>query len=467
MRKCVLFCFVWMLAVLAPGALARAYGGQVQVEREIVQSSREDGREFTLTARVWTEDPLGPREPGRVLVADGGREELAPALARLAAEAEREEGPVCLVILAGEGEAPAGEEGLKMQRSVQRVRERGGQSFVCGGDGWQVLASAPAEGHFFPLGEEEACREAARKQAEGAYEVAIREVVDGRFTLTVEERERLKEEGAKVRAVGDNWVIEWLAEMPRGREEAWAGQWTVEAKEGFLGGNGVAVSGGGSGVFLEGRLVRAMPESLANVGVKLRIRDAEARVFLGETVPTALGGQALEEWMAGWGEELDLYWEDVGTTEQLGRLKPWQSTVYTLRAVFTPKGNGAGAAGPPVGAVSAEGQYEVRVLPGVLQVRVEGDGLSRGDRLPLRVEGGGQVANLTARAEADPQGGGLVLGASLGGLPYGKYTVTPLGAVGGSLLPAQECLLGVCREDDTVDVARRFGVVKFTAGGES
>lgn len=467
MGKAMVFCLACGLLLFGCGGAAGAYGGQVRVEKTIEQSSRGDGREFTLSYRLWTEDPLAPREPGRVLEADGRGEDLLPALKRAAVEAEKGGGPVCLLILVGEGEAPKGEDALQMQRCVQRVREQGGQSFVCGGEGWEALASAPLDGHFFLPDEEEACREAARRQAVGAYDVEVREVVDGRFTLSVGERERLKASGARVRAVGDGWVIEWTAELPRAADEPWTYGWTIEAKESFAGGNGVPVSAEGSGVFIEGRRVAQPPEALANVGVKLRMRDAEAKIFLGETVPVALSGQGLEEWMTGGGEEASLYWEDVGTVEQLGRLKPWESTTYTLRAVFTPKGSGAGAAGPPVGPVTVRGQYRVQVLPGVLRVRVSGPGITWGSRLPLKVEGGGRTYNLTALPEADPQGGPVVLEAVLGDLPYGKYTVTPLGAVGGQLLPAQECLLGVCREDDTVDVKRRFGVVKLTVGEDS
>jgi len=472
MKKCARFFGTSLLWLLLLGGLSWAGAASVEIktERTIVQAQRGDGREFTLCTKVWTEDPLGLREPCKVLVADEKDGELAPALERIASEARKGEASVCLVLLAGESEPPEGEKGLRMLRSVQRVRDAGGQSFVCGKEGWEAFASAPADGHFFAPGEKDSCLDAARRCAADAYDVDVVEALDPRFTIAPQERRRLKEAGAQVRLVDGNWVVTWTVELPCDQNEPWVSEWTVEAKTAFPGGNGVAVCGEDEGVFLEGRQVAELPEVKANVGVNLSLRDVDTKIFLGETVPTVLGGESIEDKMLGGGPEwfgkgitgtFSFQWEDVGTVEQLGRLIPQESTGYRLRVVFTPKGPGSGAAGPPVEQMAAEGSYTVSVMPGVLRVQVVGEGLDRNSSLALRVESKAVSRTVIARPEADPEGGGLVLAAVLDDLPFGKYTVTPGVMADGKKLRAQECLLGVCREDDTVDVARRFGVVKF------
>lgn len=474
MKNCVRFFGLGLLWLLALGGVFRAgaYGGPVRTERSVGQTAREDGREFTLRTQVWTENPAGLREPYEILTAEG-TERLAARLEHLADAAERGGAPVCLVILAGDGAPPAGEDALAMLRSVQRVKELGGRAFVCGGEGWQVLASAPAEEHLFAPGREDDCAEAARRWAEGLYEAQVVERLDPRFTISLEERGRLEEAGAQVRAEGAGWVVTWTAELPRGRDEPWAGEVTVEAKAAFPGGNGVTVCGEDAGVFLEGKRVAGFPQVRANVGVKLDVRDAGAKIFLGETVPVTVGGGCVEDVMTGGGPQwfgksaagtFSFQWEGVGALEGLGKIKPQESTEYRLRVAFTPLGSGSGAAGAPVGRTTAEGCYRVTVMPGVLRVQVAGEGLDRNSTLALRVEGKDVARTVVARPEADPQGGGIMLAAVLDDLPYGKYTVTPGVMMDGRRLPAQECLLGVCREDDTVDIARRFGVVKLEAG---
>ncbi len=463
-------CLLWALLLCALPR-AGAYGGQVVMERDIEPLAGQAGRAFTLTTRVWTQDPLGPREPWPVLALEEGGGALDAALERAVKEAEKEGGPVCLVILTGGAQAPRGERALSMQRSVQRVRDLGGRSFVCGGEGWQALSSAPVAGHFFAPGKEEDCKEAARRRAAGAYEAEAVEVLDPRFTLPLEERERLEKEGARVRLSGESWAVAWPIELPRGQKDPWEAKWTVEAKEAFPGGNGVDLCGEGSGVFAEGRPIAGAKEAKVNVGVSLKLEDAGEKIFLGETVPVAFGDGTIEDRMLGGGPQwygrgvtgtFSYQWEGVGTLSQLGRLKPPESCDYRLRVVFTPKGTGKGSAGPPAEQTAAEGVYRVRVMPGVLRIQVEGPGVHRGRSLAFRVEGPGVSRTVVARPEADPQGGGLTLAAVLEDLPYGKYTVTPGVAMDGKALKPQECLLGVCREDDTVDVSRRFCTARFT-----
>ncbi len=411
-----------------------------------------------------------------------GQQNFPAALALAADLAEESSLPVCLVILAAGGGAPAGEKALLCQNGVQRVRELGGKSFVGvlespegeAKDFWQSLASAPGEEHFFFDVNPAPCLEAAGKHAAGAFAVEVREKLDPRFTISPQERDRLEEAGARVRQAGGMWQVSWPVELWGDRP--WEGKLALEAREDFPGGNGVPAGAEGAGVYARGGQIGEFPPVKANVGVSLVLENRQAEIFLGETVPSLWEGEKIQQAMVqgpapnwygkGRTGAFSFQWETaagaaVGTSDELGKIKPRADTDFRLRAAFTPKGSGAGAAGKPVGRLEAEGTYAVSVKPGVLRVRVFGEGITRESRLVLAVSGPGQSYALTARPEADPQSGKLVLEAVLQNLPYGKYTVTPLGAGGKGLAP-QECLLGVCRENDTVDTARRFGTVRFS-----
>lgn len=549
MKKYVQIFWTGLVALCLLGIPVRAgaYAGEIRTQRVVEQTEREDGREFTLTYKVWTEDVLGLRKPCRVLlvvehsaaaesqsekmekqlrafleelaeetpetgvalIRAGGRVEAGPVLPvgesaesllaywreqppqgqanfpaalSLAAElAEESDGPVCLVTLAVGGQELEAESILRCQDAVQRVRELGGQAFVSmgqeAGEEWQSLASAPVEEHFFTGKDPEPCLQAARQYAVGAFTVEIRERLDPRFTLSWQERRRLESTGAQVTRKDENWEVIWQAELPGDRDRPWSGQLTVEAQKDFPGGNAVPISAEGSGVFAEDRQVGEWNPAGANVGVTLALQQEQAEIFLGETVPTRLQGEAIDARMtagipANWyGKSstgvFSYQWETesgtpVGTTEQMGKSKPEKDTAWRLRVTFNPTGSGAGAAGKPVERLSAEGTYKVTVVPGVLRVRVTGDTITRHTTLPLQIEGAGRTYTCTARPEADPQTGLLTLDAQLTGLPYGRYTVTPMAPFAGKNFPSQTCLLGVCNENDTVDTARAFALVKFS-----
>lgn len=405
-----------------------------------------------------------------------------PAALTLAADlAEESSLPVCLVILAAGTEPLSGEKALLCQSQVQRIRELGGRSFVGVLEDlekendafWQSLASAPGEEHCFFHADPALCLEAAGKHTAGAFQVEIRERLDPRFTLSLPEQSRLEKAGAQVQQAEGMWQVSWPVELYGDRP--WEGDLTVEARADFPGGNGVPVGAEGAGVYTQGGQIGEFPPVKANVGASLVLENQQAEIFLGETVPSLWKGEKIHQAMMkgpapnwygkGRTGAFSFQWETeagaaAGTSEELGKTKPRADTVYRLRAIFTPIGAGTGAAGKPVERLEAEGTYAVSVKPGTLRVRVFGDDITQESRLALAVSGPGQSYVLTACPEADPQSGKLVLEAELKNLPYGKYTVTPLGAAGKGFAP-QECLLGVCRENDTVDTARRFGVVRF------
>lgn len=76
------------------------------------------------------------------------------------------------------------------------------------------------------------------------------------------------------------------------------------------------------------------------------------------------------------------------------------------------------------------------------------------------LRGQGLTIYRQALPDPDPQSGRPELTVQFTGLPYGAYTVSAIGGGDGEQL----CRLGVCQEDDTVDVSRRSAVLFFAAG---
>lgn len=457
---------------------------------------------------VWGPAPASEGKDGLLAQAEGYTPQGAPqhraALEQAAGLAEGHTGALGLALLSCQPAAPAGDQALACQASLQRIREAGGRSFVgvCaspgaeGAAGWDTFASTPAEEtvSFWQEGSPAPCLEQAYRHTVGAREVEIIERLDPRFTLSAQARQELAQAGARAARKGGAWEVAWEAELPRSKGDPWEASLTLEACGDFPGGNGVPVSREGSGAWQDGGLLAAFPPARANVGVSLALGSVETEIFLGEAVPTQLEGESVEALLGlippAWQGQartgaFSYQWETeegtlVGPLGQLGKLIPQASTSYRLQVAFQPLGSGAGAAGPPVGRATAEGAYQVRVVPGTLRVRAAGPGTGRDSRLPLSIEGAGQKYTVTALPEADPQGGGLVLEAQLTGLPYGVYTVTPLpdaqgwgapddaGGIGlaqaawqaAALMPTR-CLLGVCQEDDTVDVSRRYATASI------
>lgn len=415
-----------------------------------------------------------------------GAPSYAAALEMAADLAEASPFPACVATLACQPGALAGAEALSCQASLQRVREAGGRSLVAllaqtgeeDGALWGALASAPLEGSFFPAASSPApCLEQAYRRAAGVWQVQVIEKLDPRFTLSPQECARLEATGARAVCQAGRWQVEWEVELPRGKDAPWQAALSIEPKRDFPGGNGVAVSLEG-GVWQEGASLVGFPPVAANVGVALQMKDVKAEIFLGEALPTRIGGGSVEARMLGMAPNwygqgktgaFSYQWETAsgmpaGSLKQLGESVPQASVSYRLRAVFTPYGSGAGAAGPAIGQVAAEGVYQVRVVPGTLRVRATGPGITQESRLALTVEGQGQRYELIALPEADPQGGGLALVAQLAGLPYGKYRVVPQDAPPGLGAKPAVCLLGVCLEDDTVDTRRSLASVVWGGG---
>lgn len=185
----------------------------------------------------------------------------------------------------------------------------------------------------------------------------------------------------------------------------------------------------------------------------------EETLFLGEAVPSRVGGASLRELLLReFGEEgeLECWWVGpqgrVGLDE-LSRQRPREETDYQISAVLRRKGQSDRW---------LHLCYRVRVVSGSVRVRADGPCAVAGETVLFRLEGSGMCLYQAAAPEVGPQGGPRVLAAEFTGLPFGVYTVT---AVGSSQEPEQEeCYIGVCRENDTVDPGRCESIAEFTLG---
>lgn len=183
---------------------------------------------------------------------------------------------------------------------------------------------------------------------------------------------------------------------------------------------------------------------------------AEEAVFLGETVPLRHNGlpltEACREALGGGEGELSLTWtspQGPKALEELGRQRPKTDQNYRLNACLR---------GPDGQEQRKELLYRVRVESGSVLVRVEGKNPSPAGTALFRLQGEGITLYRLARPEADPMGGPAALEALFTGLPYGVYRVA---AMEGSAADEQICRLGVCQDNDTVDLSRRHGVLRF------
>lgn len=185
----------------------------------------------------------------------------------------------------------------------------------------------------------------------------------------------------------------------------------------------------------------------------------EETVFLGESVPLRLEGRPLAELareLFSFGEgDLELSWTSPQGSlplEELGREKPTEDRDYLLKAALR---------GPDGAVRHKELVYRVRVATGAVAVRAQG--AQAGESMLFCLRGQGLTIYRQALPDPDPQSGQPVLTAQFTGLPYGVYTVSALGGGDGEQL----CRLGVCQEDDTVDVSRRTALLLFAAGPDA
>lgn len=224
---------------------------------------------------------------------------------------------------------------------------------------------------------------------------------------------------------------------------------------------------------------------LPNVGtgpsLRMPVQDMEGELFLGEHVRLSNSEGSIERQMIGLSDNdylrlLECYdvttrWEtkdetSIGDGKALQRLTPAADRTYRLRISISSKRGEVHSLAPPVPLMEYESLYRVQVKAGTITVRVDTGGTtpSEEDELAFRArKESGELFTCTVTPETDPETGNAFLSGEFSGLPYGVYTVFPVGEAE-ALCAGQSrlCFLGVWDKDDTVSVHRATAAAEFT-----
>lgn len=224
-----------------------------------------------------------------------------------------------------------------------------------------------------------------------------------------------------------------------------------------------------------------LPDLGGNFSLKLPVHDVEAELFLGEHVRLSTAEGSVERQIIGLSDEdyqrltegyaVSTSWETIdgtpiGEWKELQKLTPSESKTYRLRISISSKSGEVHSLSPTVPLFTYEALYRVRVKPGTITLRVNTGKkrLPEGEILRFAAKKeSGETFFCSVEPETDPETGDSFLSGEFSGLPYGVYTVSPVGEMV-ALCEEQEkvCSLGVWDRDDTVSVHRAAAAAVFT-----
>lgn len=194
------------------------------------------------------------------------------------------------------------------------------------------------------------------------------------------------------------------------------------------------------------------------LGEHVRLSTPEGSVEQ-QLVAQCLQGQHLPGYA-----ELHLAWETeggtkIGTGEELELLTPAESKTYRLTVDLVQHT----ALGGQTVLQTRQALYHVPVVSGTItvKVRAEKKHIRPEDRLHFiaRKDTGEQFSCIAA-PETDPETGVRFLAGQFTGLPYGRYTVTPVNEEAAFYeQPTAVCTLGCWDKDDTVSTHRAHAQV--------
>ncbi len=123
--------------------------------------------------------------------------------------------------------------------------------------------------------------------------VTITDVLDSRFELTAEERNRLEASGVAVTVVDGVTTIVWENQTVKTGAEKWTRTIQVKAKDDFLGGNNISTNDQPkSGVTIDGVFEAFPDQPEVNVRIDLTMGNAYEKIFLGESAPAPVAKEA-------------------------------------------------------------------------------------------------------------------------------------------------------------------------------
>lgn len=374
----------------------------------------------------------------------------------------------------------------KSMLAIKQIREMGGKAYCIllnseddekSREFWSSMVSAPLTTYFHQYyGSGEKQLNKVISDVFSTFSVNVVQNLDSRFTIAPEERTRLRQSGAKIQLNPDNsWSIQWEVEMPCSNQSPWTASLAVNTRDDFPGGNDISIDSEGSGIYKSGkRIVGFSPENI-NIPVHLAMWDEEQTLFLGEAIKIRTNNKSIEETMIkhrqpnwyGRGQTgtFSYIWEDengtaLGTLEQLAQARPRVDRVYRLRVIFTPATTGRGTTGEPVERLEETACLRIHVVSGTVKIKAEAESITSNDSILFMLEGQEITLYKEANLETDLQSGKQVLETEFTGLPYGCYTVTAL-TYSEYIENNKTCLLGICKEDDTVDTGRSYAEAKF------
>jgi len=361
--------------------------------------------------------------------------------------------------------------------SMQVLREQGVKSHVLlMGSGksaesdWSALCSAPLENHYRECFQGQLLEEMDRlfRHIADSTTVSVVQALDTRFQLTEKEYARLsQEEVSVIEKENGETLIAWEAELPYNSENPWKTELEFEAKKDFPGGNDVGMDGEESGIYWGEKQISKCPDMEINVPIRISLKDIEDDIFLGEKVKTTLLRQNVEEKLLGnlipnWygkGETgtISYSWKrtdgsTVGSLKQLAEIRPVRDQEFLFAVTYTPKSQGNNAVGVPVQQTYSTGNYTVHVVSGTVSLEVLTDRLSEEGGMPVfSLEKDDTTFYRTARLSSQEKEESTLF-VDFAGLPYGKYRLKQINPFYNKI--DQECWLGICSKDDTLDLGR-------------
>lgn len=229
----------------------------------------------------------------------------------------------------------------------------------------------------------------------------ITDVIDNRFKLTPETKEKLENEGAKIVENADGtttitWRNQTINTKTSSGRPGWTADLKVVAREDYIGANNVPTNAPGSGIDCPGIDAFApFPQPTVNVRADISLLDQENTIFWDETVPASgalIDGVTALQTLIDKNvrdykvpkDSLNIAWinekGEPSSTDAMTQDKPEKDTYYKVTAAYNAspatdesnmntKGDKNGSQDDDSqNTISAQGQYDVHVVKGQLEI---------------------------------------------------------------------------------------------------
>lgn len=228
----------------------------------------------------------------------------------------------------------------------------------------------------------------------------ITDVIDNRFKLTPESKEKLENEGAKIVENADGTTtITWENQTINAKTSSGRAGWTADlkvvAREDYIGDNNVPTNAPGSGIDCGIDAFVPFPQPTVNVKADISLLNQENTIFWDETVPASgalidrvnalqtLIDKNVKDYKVP-ENSLNIVWTnkdgEVSSIEAMTQDKPEKDTAYNVTVTYNASPateiSNANTKGDKIGVksdnsqntINARGQYDVHVVKGQLQI---------------------------------------------------------------------------------------------------